>query len=135
MLQVDLYFAASDVIQLVKFHNPRNELEALHSVMLLIDNTILSAKNLPVDVLQALRDMTLDKISALGNRIREDTVILENVSCDRETCLLQWSEGEGVKTKLDIACKFFYCEQILQIYNVLRWEKLLIVLIFNDLLP
>lgn len=107
MLQVDLYFAASDISQLVKFNNPRNELEALHSVMLLIDNSILSSKHLRVDVLQDLRNMTLDKINALGNNIREDTIIVENVSCDKETCLLQWGEGEGVKTKLDIACKFF----------------------------
>ncbi|KAK1388327.1 N-lysine methyltransferase setd6-like [Heracleum sosnowskyi] len=101
--EVDLYFAASDVGQLLKFHNPRNELEALHSVMLLIDNSILSSKHSRVDVLQDLRDMTLDKINALGNNIREDTIIVENVSCDRETCLLQWGESEGVKTKLDIA--------------------------------
>lgn len=101
--EVDLYFAASDVGQLGKFHNPRNELEALHSVILLIDNSILSSKHSQVDVLQDLRDMTLDKINALGNNIREDTIIVENVSCDRETCLLQWGESEGVKTKLDIA--------------------------------
>lgn len=101
--EVDLYFAASDVVQLVKFQNPRNELEALHSVMLLIDNSISTSKHLRVDVLQELHNMTLDKINALGNEIREDTIIVENVSCDRETCLLQWGEGEGVKTKLDIA--------------------------------
>lgn len=75
--------------------------------MLLINNSILSARHLGVDVLQALRDMTLDKINALGNKIKEDTIIVENVSCDRVTCLLQWGKGEGVKTKLDIACKFF----------------------------
>lgn len=101
--EVDLYFDASDVGQLVKFYNPRNELEALHSVMLLIDNSILSSKHSRVDVLQHLRGMTLDKINALGNKIREDTIIVENVNCDRETCLLQWGECEGVKTKLEIA--------------------------------
>ncbi|XP_074363045.1 uncharacterized protein LOC141703399 isoform X2 [Apium graveolens] len=101
--EVDLYFDATDVIQLVKFNNPRNELEALHSVLLLIDNSILSAKHLRVDVLQDLREMILDKINALGNKIRQDTVLAQNVSCDKETCLLQWGEGAGVQTKLDIA--------------------------------
>lgn len=106
MLQVDLYFAASDVIHSVKFQNPRNELEALHSIMLLIDNSILNSKHLRVDILQDLRNMTLEKINALGNTIKDDTKIVGNFRCDRESRLVHWGEGEGVKTKLEIACKF-----------------------------
>lgn len=116
LLQVDLYFAASDVVQSVKFHNPRNELEALHTVMSLIDSSISSSKNLRVDVLQDLRDMTLDKINSLGDKIRENTKIVDKISCDRETCLLQWGEREGVKTNLEIACKFFIMITLLSHY-------------------
>ncbi|WOG96856.1 hypothetical protein DCAR_0416194 [Daucus carota subsp. sativus] len=101
--EVDLYFAASDVIQSVKFQNPRNELEALQSIMFLIDNSILNSKHLRVDILQDLRNMTLEKINALGNTIKDDTKIVGNFRCERESRLVHWGEGEGVKTKLEIA--------------------------------
>lgn len=101
--EVDLYFAASDVIQSVSFHSPRNELEALHSVLSLLDKSILSSKHVRVDVLQDLRNITLDKFHELGNKIRKETKIVGNCRYDRETSLLQWGESEGVKTKLDIA--------------------------------
>lgn len=108
VVQADLYFAVSDVIQSVAFHSPRNELEALNSVLSLLEKSILSSKHVRVDVLQDLRNITLDKFHELGNKIREETKIVGNCCYDRETSLLQWGESEGVKTKLEIACKSLF---------------------------
>lgn len=108
LVQVDLYFSVGNVIQSVVFQSPRNELEALHLILSLLDKSILSSKNLLVDVLQDLRNMILDKIQELGSKIREDSVIVGNYSCERETSLLRWGESEGVKTKLEVACKSCY---------------------------
>ncbi|KAM7472794.1 hypothetical protein LguiA_010977 [Lonicera macranthoides] len=100
--EVDLYFAGGDAIGPLGFCSPRNELDSLHSVLSLIDNSISSCKHMRVNDLVYLRNATLDIIQEFGNQIKEDTKIVANCSSDMENRLLHWGESNGVVTKLDI---------------------------------
>ncbi|KAK2993501.1 hypothetical protein RJ640_015185 [Escallonia rubra] len=102
MTQVDLYFSVGDVLHAAEYCSFRNELEALHSVLSLIDNRIMSCENM-LAVLQVLRKSTLDLIYELGSKIRYETTIFENINVDREKRLLQWGQSNGVGAKLYLA--------------------------------
>lgn len=83
--------------------SPRNELEALHSSLSIIEKAISSCDHMGVNILQDLRTATIAMIHEFGNKIKEETRVLTNRSSDREKCLLQWGESNGVRTKLEIA--------------------------------
>ncbi|KAL2534787.1 SET domain-containing protein [Abeliophyllum distichum] len=100
--EVELYFI-EDAIDLGVFTNPRNELEALDSILKVIDKSLSSGKDTTANVLQNLRNVTVDRIHELGTRIGEETRILRVSNSDMENCLLEWGVNNGVKTKLDIA--------------------------------
>ncbi|KAI3766734.1 hypothetical protein L2E82_16805 [Cichorium intybus] len=54
-------------------------------------------------VFQDVRKETLDMIFEIGNKIIEDTKIVDGWNLDKEKCLLQWGENNGVKSRFDIA--------------------------------
>ncbi|KAI3767713.1 hypothetical protein L2E82_18072 [Cichorium intybus] len=54
-------------------------------------------------VFQDVRKATLDMICEFGNKIIEDTKIVDGRNLDKEKCLLQWGENNGVKSRFDIA--------------------------------
>ncbi|XP_019182205.1 PREDICTED: uncharacterized protein LOC109177335 [Ipomoea nil] len=101
--ELELYFGGDDANNLVGFNSPRNELEALHSVLAAIDQAFPSSKDANVVALQDLRQKTVDLISEFSNRIKEDTKICAECTIEKENSLLQWAESNGVKSKLRIA--------------------------------
>uniref|UniRef100_A0A5B6YT39 Putative SET domain-containing protein n=1 Tax=Davidia involucrata TaxID=16924 RepID=A0A5B6YT39_DAVIN len=101
--EVEFYFAGVDLIHPEGVYSPRNELEAFHSILLVIDESLSSREHMIKNVLQDLQKATLDMICEFGDKIREETRIVANSSCNREKCLLQWGESSGVRTKLEIA--------------------------------
>lgn len=110
MFQVELYFGG-DIINLGDYNCPRNELEALHSILEAIDKS-LSGENYTMKSIQLnLQQEIVDRIHEVGNKFREETKILGHSSCDKEKALLEWGVNNGVKTKLDIACEciLMYC--------------------------
>ena len=106
MAQVELYFAGVGLSHPVEFHSPRNELEALHSILVLIDKSLSSGKQMIKNVFQDLRKATVDMICEFGDKFKEETRVVANSSSDREKCLSQWGESNGARTKLEIACKY-----------------------------
>lgn len=104
MLQVELYFS-EDAIDLGGFTSLRNELEALDLILKVIDKVLSSGKGATINVLQNLRDVTLDRIHELGKSNGEETRIFRDSNSDKEKCLLEWGVKNGVKTNLDIARK------------------------------
>lgn len=101
--EVELYFGGVDVNSSVEFDNLRIELEALHSILSLIDKTLSSGNHKITGLLQDLQNVSIGMIQDLGDKIRLETRIVTNYSCDKERHLLQWGESNGVQTKLEVA--------------------------------
>lgn len=103
-LQVELYFGEHDAQ--VGFYSTRNELEALNSILLLVNNSLSGQMYKQVNVLQHLQELLIDKIQKMGNKYNEKTKFGKSYICDKEKILVQWGEDNGVRMKLEIACKF-----------------------------
>ena len=103
-VQVELYFSEDDGLPL-EVYSPRNEVVALNFILQLVENSLCNCTELQKGDLQELRTSIIGKI---GNIQVEDgikSVIVEDQCCEKEHCLLQWGEDNGVKTRLRIACK------------------------------
>ncbi|KAJ1375501.1 SET domain [Sesbania bispinosa] len=101
--ELELYFAEDDACTSVEFYSARNELEALNLIVLLIDTSLSSCTHLHTNILQGLRQTILDLISDFGDKNSMKGVVEKNHSCDKEECLIEWGESNGVKTQLKIA--------------------------------
>ncbi|XP_052199847.1 uncharacterized protein LOC127806527 isoform X6 [Diospyros lotus] len=101
--EIELYFSEVDGNSSMRFHNPRIELEALHTVLSLINKALSSGSDTVRDILQTLRDSAINMIRELGDKVRLETRITTNHSCDYEKRLLHWAESNGVRTKLEVA--------------------------------
>ncbi|XP_052199849.1 uncharacterized protein LOC127806527 isoform X8 [Diospyros lotus] len=99
--EIELYFSEVDGNSSMRFHNPRIELEALHTVLSLINKALSSGSDTVRDILQTLRDSAINMIRELGDKVRLETRITTNHSCDYEKRLLHWAESNGVRTKLE----------------------------------
>lgn len=88
-------------------YGPRNELEALNSILQLVESSLSSACLMQKNVLQEFRDAIVDMMSQSGNKNILETTIVEGYNSDKEIKLLQWGENNGVKTRLEIACKSY----------------------------
>lgn len=110
-LQLELYFAEDEACTSVEFYSPRNELEALNSIVLLIDMLLSSCTHLHTNILHGLRQIVLDLISDLGDKNSVKGVVEKDHSCEQEECLIKWGESNGVRTQLKIACKF-HCDLV-----------------------
>ena len=104
-MQVELYFGEDDACSSVEYYSPRNEVEALNSILSLLDISLSSGMCMQMNVLQELREAIIGMIRDFGEKNSVKTTILENHSCDKEECLLQWGENNGIRTRLQIACK------------------------------
>ncbi|KAK4431957.1 N-lysine methyltransferase SETD6 [Sesamum alatum] len=100
--EVELYFGG-DIINLGNRISPRNELEALHSILEVIDKSLSGEKYTMKSIQQRLRDEIVERIDKVGKEFSEVTKIVGDSSCDKEKCLLDWAVNNGVETKLDIA--------------------------------
>ncbi|KDO46508.1 hypothetical protein CISIN_1g008726mg [Citrus sinensis] len=99
--EVELYFGEFDTQ--MGFYSPRNELETLNSILARV-NTLLSRQmHKKMNVWQGLQAAIILKIQEFGNQIKEVARIDKNYTCEKEKCLVQWGESNGVKTKLEIA--------------------------------
>nr|XP_027069744.1 N-lysine methyltransferase setd6-like isoform X2 [Coffea arabica] len=101
--EIELYFGGADFANLVGFNSPRHELEALHSVLRLIDCSISNGKVKNKNSLQEIRNATVNMIDELGHKYGEETKVVQDSSCEKEECLLQWGKSNGLHTKLEIA--------------------------------
>ncbi|KAF7154588.1 hypothetical protein RHSIM_Rhsim01G0005000 [Rhododendron simsii] len=100
--EVELYFAGVDVTS-VHLYNPRIELEALHTILSFLDKALCSGYHTINGILHALRELSIKMIQELGDKIRLETIIVTNYSCDKERHLLQWGKSKGVRSKLEVA--------------------------------
>lgn len=100
----------------MEFYSPRNELEALNSIILLTDISLSSCTHLHTNILQGLRQTILDLISDFGDKNSVKGIVGKDHSCDQEEHLMEWGESNGAMTRLKIACKFtvtFFVFQLL----------------------
>lgn len=104
-MQVELYFGEGDTCSPVEFYSPRNELEALNSILSLLDIPLSSDKCMQMKVLQELREAIIGMIHDFGDKNSVKTTIVEIQSCEKEECLSRWGESKGMRTRLQIACK------------------------------
>ncbi|KAG5563701.1 hypothetical protein RHGRI_000040 [Rhododendron griersonianum] len=100
--EVELYFAGVDVTS-VHLYNPRIELEALHTILSFLDKALCSGYHTINGILHTLRELSIKLIQELGDKIRLETIIVTNYSCDKERYLLQWGKSKGVRSKLQVA--------------------------------
>lgn len=82
--------------------SPRNELEALNFIHSITCDLLHSASSEDAELLQALQDEVVDKITCFANEHAENTV---GVRCtgQAEMQLFYWAIKQGVKSKLNIA--------------------------------
>lgn len=88
-------------------YSPRNELEALNSILQLVESSLSGACEMQKNVLQVLHNVIVDKICQFAENNTLKTTIVEGQNSDKEKQLLQWGENNGVKTRLQIACKYY----------------------------
>ncbi|GLT71480.1 hypothetical protein SLA2020_434950 [Shorea laevis] len=100
--EVELYFGEGDTCSPVKFYSPRNELEALNSILSLLDIPLSSDKCMQMKVLQELREAIIGMIHDFGDKNSVKTIV-EIQSCEKEECLSRWGESKGMRTRLQIA--------------------------------
>ena len=125
-MQVELYFGEDDACSSVEYYSPRNEVEALNSILSLLDISLSSGMCMQMNVLQELREAIIGMIRDFGEKNSVKTTILENHSCDKEECLLQWGENNGIRTRLQIACKSSQLWLLLLFFSLLiRHVKIL----------
>ncbi|XP_071715689.1 fructose-bisphosphate aldolase-lysine N-methyltransferase, chloroplastic isoform X2 [Rutidosis leptorrhynchoides] len=101
--EVDLYFGGIDSFRSVGLCSPKLELESLHSILSLVEKSTSNGQQIQSEVLQHIRNATIDMIHEFGNHIKEDVKVIDNWNLDNEKCLLQWGANNGVKTRLDVA--------------------------------
>ncbi|CAI9098515.1 OLC1v1035179C1 [Oldenlandia corymbosa var. corymbosa] len=97
--EIELYFAGADVYNFV---SPRNELEALHSVIGLVESSMSSDKHEVESLLGLMHKAAFDLIHQLGEKVGEETRVVRESSCEKENSLMQWGKSNGVNTKLEI---------------------------------
>ena len=86
-----------------ELYSPRNELEALNSVLSLVDLSIKKNSHENKAMIQVLRDAIVKRIENFGEKNKVKTTILKEAG-DGEKQIMQWAENCGVKSKLEIAC-------------------------------
>lgn len=107
MFQVELYFDGN-IIHLEDCISPRNELEALHSILEVIDKSLAVENYTMKNIKQSLQKEIAERTHKVGVKFKEQTRIVGDFSCDQEKGLLDWGIKNGVKTKLDIACEYIF---------------------------
>ncbi|KAK6796303.1 hypothetical protein RDI58_004004 [Solanum bulbocastanum] len=99
--ELELYFGGEDVMDMVGFNSPRNEMEALNSILTSIAK--LDGEHCSTTTLEELRIAAVDLISELGKKCKEESKVVTRSSCEPEKCLQQWGEDQGVKSQLEIS--------------------------------
>ncbi|KAG9134921.1 hypothetical protein Leryth_001213 [Lithospermum erythrorhizon] len=101
--EVELYFSELDAAtHPLGFSSSRNELEALHFIISVIDKVQTTGQHIMVRILEDLRDSTVKMIHEVGSGVADSTKIVPESICEKEKNLLQWGERNGVRRKIDI---------------------------------
>ncbi|XP_031388682.1 uncharacterized protein LOC116201557 isoform X2 [Punica granatum] len=98
--EADLYFFEDST---EGCYSPKNEMEALNSMISLIDSSLTNSNCLHGHVLRGLRDAIVNLLSEFGYRNGMDDTTMKSHKCDEESYLLQWGERIGVQSRLQIA--------------------------------
>ncbi|CAN6677791.1 unnamed protein product [Malus baccata var. baccata] len=98
--EAELYFGQD---QPMESYGPRNELEALNSILQLVEASFSGVCQMQKNVLQELHNVIVDMICQSSDKRRPKTRIVEGYNSAKEKQLLQWGENNGVKTRLQIA--------------------------------
>ncbi|KAM7249721.1 hypothetical protein ACFE04_019880 [Oxalis oulophora] len=102
--EMELYFDELEERLSLGVYSPRNEMEALNTILSLIDTSISCETPVRRHNLHDLRDAVVDKITAFGDKVKVVTKVEKDYSCNKEKCLVEWGESNGVKAKVEIAC-------------------------------
>ncbi|WCJ42331.1 SET domain-containing protein [Euphorbia peplus] len=100
--EVELYFVDDDRCSSIEFVSSRNEVEALNSILAIINSSLCSKTLEKVSILQALRDAILSRIDKLMDKSRVKTRIDKHYTCEKEKGLAEWGESNGVKSRLEV---------------------------------
>ncbi|XWS28089.1 hypothetical protein CRYUN_Cryun25bG0035700 [Craigia yunnanensis] len=98
--EVELYFGQVDGVGI---YSPRNEMEALNAILSLIKTSFSGQVHMQTHSLQDLHNAIVNRIHEFGAKDKVENKIDINYKCDKEKCLVQWAENNGVKTRLRIA--------------------------------
>lgn len=127
-MQVELYFGQIDGMG---FYSPRNEMEALNSMLSLINTSFSCQVHMQTHALHDLQDAIVNRIHEFGAKYKVENKIDKSYKCDKEKCLVEWAENNGVKTRLQIACKFKIRIAICSVFlSISSWRMFSFVLMF-----
>ncbi|PON97914.1 Rubisco LSMT methyltransferase [Trema orientale] len=101
--EVELYFSEDDASLTVDFYSPRNEIVSLNSILRLVENSLDGHTQMQKNILEELRNVISDMIANCSDKNNVKSVIVEDHCCDKESCLLQWGEANGTRSRLGIA--------------------------------
>ncbi|GAV59585.1 SET domain-containing protein, partial [Cephalotus follicularis] len=101
--EAELYFGEVKECLSLGAYSPRNEMEALNFILSLIDTSLSRKKHMQIVFLRDLRYAVVDRIHEFGGKNKVVTKLDEKYNCDKEKCLVEWGESNGVRTKLQIA--------------------------------
>lgn len=106
--QIELYFVDDE--DFGPF-SPRNEIGSLNLVLRIIDSLLsCNASHQAIQVLQELRNITLSKLHLVGIQSGDmDQLTIDRSfnNAEEDDSLLSWAKNNGVRSKLNIARKFF----------------------------
>ncbi|XP_048323513.2 uncharacterized protein LOC107410546 isoform X2 [Ziziphus jujuba] len=101
--EVELYFGDDGISSPDDPYSHRNELQALTSILRLIDISAYSSTQMQKDLFQKLHDAIIDMIHTFAGNNSMQPTIIENHHCDKENDLLKWGEQNGIRARLRIA--------------------------------
>lgn len=79
-------------------------MEALNSILTAISK--LDGEHCSTTTLEELRVAAVNLIAELGKKCEEESKVVSRYSCEPEKRLQQWGEDQGLKSQLEISCKF-----------------------------
>ncbi|XP_065851368.1 uncharacterized protein [Euphorbia lathyris] len=100
--EVELYFDDVDRCSSMECFSPRNEVEALNSILAIVNSSLYTKTQTKLSILQTLRDAILSRIDKLMEKCRVKTRIDRSYTCEKEKGLAVWGESNGVKSRLEI---------------------------------
>ncbi|KAF2309429.1 hypothetical protein GH714_002356 [Hevea brasiliensis] len=100
--EVELYFCEVDECSSVEYCSPRNEVEALNSILSLVNSLLSRKTRTEMNVLQAFQDAIVNRLEKFVDKNREESRIDKSYSCDKEKRIAEWGEINGIKSRLEI---------------------------------
>ncbi|CAN1167355.1 [Fructose-bisphosphate aldolase]-lysine N-methyltransferase, chloroplastic [Linum perenne] len=113
--EVELYFNDYNGSSPVGFCSARNEVEALYSILSIINKMFPQETSIKG---QAFRAAINDRIMkhCMGNDVVKGRVSSSSYKeCEKEKLLVEWGVRNGVKTSLEVACKSI--SKVVTLYN------------------